>query len=207
MSSVISRVTCARSWRVSGVLSTASASDTDSPTRSASSRSSPLVFWNRRGPRRVITSWWTRDFSSANGSTIRSVACSSRESEIDGDCGSSPRPDWMRLWSDTSGRLAEHAPGLLCGAAVVARRLAVMLALALEERLGHVAQHLRDAGARRRHRPRHAAVHRHADLAVARDLERRLQVERLLDLLAIQLGPRHAAVDHEVDALLGVVQE
>src|SRR6476619_5135468 len=202
MSSVISRVTWARSWRVSGVLSTARASDTDSPTRSASSRSSPLVFWNSRGPRRVMTSWWTRDFSSANGSMIRSCDCRSRESEIDEEgCGSSPRPDWMRLWSDTSGRLAELQAGLLGRRVAVVLRVRAMLALALEERLRHVAEHLRDAGARRRHRHRHAAVHRDADLAVARELERRLQVECLLDLLAIQLGPRHAVVDHEVDAL------
>src|SRR3954452_23383107 len=207
MSSVISRVTCARSWRVRGVLSTARASDTDSPTRSASSRSSPLVFWNRRGPRRVITSWWTRDFSSANGSTTRSFCCWSRDSLIDDCCGSSPRPDWMRLCSDTSGRLAELQAGLPGGGGLVRPSLRVVLALALEELLGHVAQNLRDAGARRRHRHRHATVDRHADLAVAGQLERRLQIERLLDLLAIELGLRHAVVDHEVDALLRVVQE
>src|SRR4051794_9997917 len=192
MSSVISRVTCARSWRVSGVLSTASASETDSPTRSASSRSSPLAFEKSRGPRRVMTSWWTRDLSSANGSMIRSGDCSMRVSEIDDACCcSSPRPDWMRLWRDTSGRLAELHAG------PAGRRRAIGLAtgrgghgleLALEEGLRHVRHHLRDTGARSRHRHRHAAVDGDADLAVAGQLEGRLQVESLLDLLAIQLG-------------------
>ena len=53
------------------------------------------------------------------------------------------------------------------------RRAAAALELALEEGLGHLRHHLRDPGARRRHRHRHAAVDGHADLAVAGHLEAR----------------------------------
>src|SRR6185503_18202062 len=107
MSSAISRVTCARSCRVSGVLSSAIASSTASSTRGSmlASRPSSPPAAKSRGPSRVMTSWWTRDLRSANGSVGAGArsgsACCSR---LTGTTGSGLR-DWMRSERLNSRRL------------------------------------------------------------------------------------------------------
>ena len=125
-----------------------------SPTRSASSRSSPAGVRNSRGPRCVMTSWWTRDFSSANGSMIRSGDCSTRVSDIDdGCCCSSPRPRLDAVCRDTSGRLAQ----LHAGPAHRRRAIATLPA----GRRGHGAR----ACPRRTSRPSPSSPSRHRSAA------------------------------------------
>src|SRR4249919_2675742 len=173
----------------------------------ASRPSSPPAA-KRRGPSRVMTSWWTRDLRSANGSVGAGArsgsACCSR---VTGTTGSGLR-DWMRSERLNSRRLLVPRLGepgharlqdalaaggcLLCGALLLR-----CLALAVrglhrgaclgtchgrQEELGELAHGLRGGRARGGDGDRDAAVDGRADLLVARDHGRERHVERARDV-------------------------
>src|SRR6185312_15345924 len=192
MSSVIWRMISCRSWRVSGVFSTASISVTTSLTFSSRSASALPSALNRRGPSRGMISLWTRVLSSAKGSATTDVRSASS--------GASPSlgsvvATWMRECSDI--RLP-HSPTLLLG--VGGDPLG-------DELVGDVAHRLDHARARVGQRDRHSAVDRGRDVLVGRELEGHLQVERPLDLVLLQADLGAGLVQKQVTAVLRVVQQ
>src|SRR5689334_1054616 len=193
MSSVIWRMISCRSWRVSGVFSTASISVTTSLTFSSRSASALPSALNRRGPSRGMISLWTRVLSSAKGSettdarSASSCASASLESVV---------ATWMRECSDI--RLP-HSPALLLlgvGGDPLGHQL-----------VGDLTHRLDEARARVGEREGHTAVDGGRDVLVARELEGHLEIERPLDLVLLQADLRAGLVQEQVAPVLGVVEE
>src|SRR5947199_3884170 len=162
MSSVIWRMISCRSWRVSGVFSTASISVTTSLTFSSRSAAALPSALNRRGPSRGMISLWTRVFSSAKGSETTDVRSAS-------SCASaslgSVVATWMRECSDI--RLP-HSPALLLG--VGGDPLG-------DELVGDLAHRLHHARARVGERERNTPVDGGRHVLVRRELEGNLEIE------------------------------
>src|SRR4249920_1678852 len=197
MSSVICRMMSWRSCRVSGVFSTASTSVTTSLTFSSRSASVFPSWLKRRGPRRGMISLWTRVFSSANGSATTEARSAASLASF--ASGSSDWPaTWIRECSDIV-YLPSEPLGLLL---LVGRRGAHR-----DELVRDLTQRLDDAGARVGQCDRHAAVDRDRHVALARHLELDLHVEGPLHLARPQADLGAGAVEQQVAALLGVVQE